>query len=336
MSANIATIGGRASFLYQGDTPWHSQGFRVPASHPALRDITAALDLAGMNYEVTLEPMYLADGRKIENRLASMRVVPGAPSVQMGTVGATYRPVQQADATAPLQPMLDLGCTVATLGALGDGERCFALIKLPDTITPLPGDDVRGYFLLYWSHDGTTAVVGLGTPIRVVCQNTLSLAIGRHKGGAWLSIRHTASAQARLDEAAALLKRLTQAMAQTGATFTQLARTAMNAQALAKYIETVIPADGGIVSPVIKSRRDTIAMLTFGGRGADLANQDMPAGLASAWAAYNAVTEYFDHVRPAEAKSDAGRKRANESAIFGGNADVKVQALTVARQLVAA
>ena len=62
----------------------------------------------------------------------------------------------------------------------------------------------------------------------------------------------------------------------------------------------------------------------------------MPAGTVSAWGAYNAVTEYFDHVRPAEASSDAGRRNATIGALFGDAADQKLGAFTIARQLVAA
>jgi hypothetical protein len=72
------------------------------------------------------------------------------------------------------------------------------------------------------------------------------------------------------------------------------------------------------------------------GKGADMANSAVGAGQVSLWAAYNGVTEYFDHVRTAETKSPEGLKRAQESAIFGGNAETKALALSYAQQLLAA
>jgi hypothetical protein len=73
----------------------------------------------------------------------------------------------------------------------------------------------------------------------------------------------------------------------------------------------------------------------FSGVGVEKATA-LTGGDPNVWSVYNAVTEYFDHVRPAEASSVSGRQRANESALFGGNADVKALALVKARQLVAA
>jgi hypothetical protein len=137
------------------------------------------------------------------------------------------------------------------------------------------------------------------------------------------------------------MSKLMEAMKATGDTFATMAATVMDAKSLASYIEAVIPntdAKAAAIAPVVQARRDTVARLVFAGRGAAMANQlvNVAAGEASLWAAYNAVTEYFDHVRPAEAKSDAGRINAQTSAVFGGNADVKAAALDVARQLVAA
>jgi len=127
------------------------------------------------------------------------------------------------------------------------------------------------------------------------------------------------------------------AMEQTGATFAQLARQRMTPAQVASYIETVLPADqpDGQVSDTLKARRQTIAHLTWSGMGAEMAGSDQHG--STLWAAYNAITEYVDHVRPAEAKSASAKRTANESALFGANAALKVLALQVARrQLVAA
>ena len=280
----------------------------------------------------------------VETMVLAVRLDVHAPGVEtlLGVVGSGYEIGQNEQVARIAEALQNVGCSVACAGALGKGERAWFLMKLPDsaTVSPVDGDDVRGYFLLHWGHDGSVGVTGLGTPIRVVCQNTLAMATG-HGARNWFSLRHSASLGARIDDAAALVKTLTQEMIASGETFASMARKALTAEQVAAFVAKVTPNTDSkalTASPVIQARRDTIARLVFWGRGAAMANQlvDTREGGASLWAVYNSVTEYYDHVRPAEAKSDSGVNRANESAIFGGNAILKANALTLARELVAA
>jgi hypothetical protein len=130
------------------------------------------------------------------------------------------------------------------------------------------------------------------------------------------------------------------ALAFTGETFASMAAKKLNPQQLRAFVDHVIPntSAAATVAPVIAARRATVLALMHDGKGAAMANQlvDTRDGGASLWGAYNAVTEYFDHVRPAEAASTAGLVNAQTSALFGGNAGIKAEALTIARQLVAA
>jgi phage/plasmid-like protein (TIGR03299 family) len=285
-----------------------------------------------LDWSVGLEPLFLADGRKVDDRRAVVRQT--QPSVILGTVGAQYAPIQNADAFAVLsEACTSHGVTIESAGALGDGARTWMLAKLPEAFDVTPGDTVRGYFLIVNGHDGSTAYGARPTPIRVVCQNTLNVALG--SGVDLVRIRHTRSAGQRVDEAARLVTSLIAAMHHTGDTFAALAAQRMTAAQVAAYVSAVLPSPAGEpVSPVLAERRRNVAALVWCGKGAEMAGAD--ANGATAWAAYNAVCEYFDHVRPAEAKSRAGRANANESAIFGGNQAIKVSALRQARQLVAA
>lgn len=345
MAHNIATINGQDAIAYLDQTPWHGLGKRLQLKDvPAAARIDAALDAASMRWAVGSLPIFLADGTEVTGHKASVRFAEDGATVaaQLGIVGDGYTHVQNADACEVLQVLAtEFGCVPASAGVLGNGEQCWMLMRLADaTITPIPGDDINGYFLLRWGHDGNLSVQGLGTGIRVVCQNTMTLATAGRK--AWMSIHHTRNAGARLDEAAKLIKSLMQALQATGETFASMARKQLDARGLQAFINAAIPntatAANAPVSPIIVARRDTVARLVFYGKGAAMANQlaDTSEGGASLWAAYNAVTEYVDHVRAAEAQSPEGLRKAQISAIFGGNADIKAGAFTLARQVLVA
>lgn len=344
MAHNLADINGVTAMAYLDATPWHGLGQnllqQMQAASPASY-VDVALDAAAMRYTVGSMPMYLADGTEIKGHKVSVRFNPdGTVAATFAPVGDGYQHIQNEEAVSILRVLAtDFGCVPAAAGVLGNGERCWMLMRLADaTITPLPGDDVRGYFLLTWDHTGNMSLTGLGTGVRVVCQNTLTLATQGRK--AWFAIRHTKSAGARLDEASKLISKLMEALKKTGDTFATMAGKRLDAKQIVAYIDAVIPntSAAAVVAPVIQARRETVARLVHAGRGAAMANQlvNTADGSASLWAVYNAVTEYVDHVRPAEAQSKEGLIKAQQSAIFGGNADIKAGALEHARQLVAA
>jgi len=345
MAHNLATLNNTVAMAYIDGPAWHNLGNNVlklmreatPATY-----VDVALDAAQMRYQVGSVPMHLPDGTEVRGHKISVRfAADGTVAAVFGPVGDGYTHTQNEENVSILRVLAEeFGCVPAVAGVLGQGERCWMLMRLADaTITPVAGDDVRGYFLLHWGHDGNMSVQGLGTSVRVVCQNTLNMATNGRK--AWISIRHTASASARLDEAAGIVRKLMEALKTTGDTFAGMAAKRLSAQQIVAYIDSVIPntdAKAATVAPVIQARRETVARLVHAGRGAAMANQlvDTRDGSASLWATVNAVSEYFDHVRPAEAKSDAGRQNAFESALFGGNAEVKAAAFAEARQLLGA
>jgi len=321
MSANIFGI------AYSGSTPWHGLGKRI--TDPAVRQsLPAAMQLAGIDFEAARQPLYLGDGRQVTERYAIVRnTSDGSPAPVLGTVGPDYTVCQYREALGLMQPLLsDHGVTIETVGALGQGEVAWLLCKLPDTtITPAPGDDVRGYFLVRASHDGSTAVTARPTPIRVVCQNTLGLALSGSRS--LISLRHTASITQRIRDAQNLIKALHDAMSRAGETYAQLAERRITAAQLAEYLTELLPNDrpDGTASPTLDTRRRTIARLTVAGYGAD-----GDANGCSLWGAANAVAEYLDHVRPAESTTVSGRRAAWTSAIFGASSILRDRAFGLA------
>lgn len=339
MAHDLAYGNGRVMMAYQGETPWHGLGKKLPS----ITSVAQALDAANLNWNVELVDLFRKVGDefvKTPNRRAVVRDFDGA---ELGTVGAGYHTVQNSEAFEIMQPACEqFGVTIESAGAIKNGARVWMLAKLPETtIQPVPGDDVRGYFLIMTGHDGTLSFHAKPTPIRVVCKNTLNAATGLGNGNrvqeSMVTLRHSKSVGDRLKTVENMITGLVGALKETGETFADMARLKMTAADVIAYIETVFPNPDPKkeVSTILAKRRQTVAELVFRGAGSEMA-RSVTNGEPNAWAAYNAVTEYFDHVRPAEAGTAAARRNANEAAIFGTGSDVKMLALKRAAELVAA
>ena len=88
-----------------------------------------------------------------------------------------------------------------TAGALKGGRHIWMLARLPKTLRAAGDDEIRPYVLLANSHDGTRALRMIPTTIRVVCPNTLNLALGRSAATDGVTIFHNESLDRRVADA---------------------------------------------------------------------------------------------------------------------------------------
>jgi phage/plasmid-like protein (TIGR03299 family) len=320
---------------YQAQTPFHVVGTRTAS----LTNLDEALQKTGLDWQIDKRKLYLADGTEFKGHFGMVRLNgDGSIKSQLGAVGAKYHPTTNRQNVEMIEPLLSrFGCTVESGGTFNGGRRCFLLLKFPGVkIDVVPGDSLKGFNLLSWNHDGQGGVRNNPTTIRPICANTLAAAAAQCE--AWAMVQHRAGAAQRIDEAAKVVEQIVAAMIAAGESFAALARARMTRSDLQAFVERIIPSEAEEVSTVIRERRESIVALASGGRGADMANQLVSTvdGGVSLWGAINGVSEYFDHVRPAEAKSEATRLKANESALFGGNALVKQLALAEAQRLLGA
>jgi phage/plasmid-like protein (TIGR03299 family) len=313
---------------YQGESPWHKLGQRMTVETAS--SIELAMAAAGINYTVGLESLYLNDKRVVPNVKAVTRT--DSQDV-LGTVSNWFKPIQNADAFGVFtDAMAEFGMTVEAAGALGKGERAWMLFKLPVDVEPAAGDIVRGYGVAINGHNGSSAFEFRPTPIRVVCQNTLNASIGAGgRKGRVFGISHIGNVDKLVNGAKQLVSDVIATMQETGDTFTAMAKRRMTPEEVVTYVETVFPASAtGEISKQLAERRKTVAELVWTGVGAEMAGSD--ANGTTAWAAFNAVTEYFDHVQTAVATNGT---KANSSALFGTGAEFKLAAMRQAERLVA-
>lgn len=337
MAHEIAIINGKESMAYQGATPWHRLGVQMDG----LPDVIAALGTANLNWNVALESMFTKSGTEVPNRKAVVRDV---DNEILGVVGGDYHVLQNSEAFGVLQPACEkFGVTIETAGALGRGERVWMLAKLPESIEPIPGDRIDGYFLVTTSHNGALPFACRLTPIRVVCSNTLATA--EALGESLVQLFHKASQMQHLDLVEELITSLVYALKVSGESFAELAAKNWSRAEVEAYIdkvlgiakdssevESVIQQVLGIESKVATSaalkKRDTVLDLVWNGMGSKMAG--VTKNGATAWAAYNAVVEYVDHTRPGEFKTPGGYEQANKSALFGSASRMKEKALALA------
>lgn len=222
------------SLFYVRETPWHGQGTRVedaPTSEEAIR-------LAGLDWSVNQEAIYLENGTKIEGSFANVRSSDGKP---LGIVGNKYKIVQNTEAFAFTDALLGEGVTYETAGSLKDGKVIWLLARMPESVEIL-GDKVDPYMVFTNTHDGSGAVRVCMTPIRVVCNNTLNLAMNSAKR-VW-SARHTGSITNKLDDAMETLQFAKQYMEATKNTFEELHKVKLNDFTLYRMVDNIIPITG--------------------------------------------------------------------------------------------
>jgi len=163
--------------MFYGEEPWHRLGEKLDAPATAEEAITAA----GLDYEISLTDEATVDGMMVPKTKAVVRY---DNQTVLGVVSDRYVPVQNKQAFSFLDSCVaDNGLRYHTAGALGQGEKIFLLAKLPGHLRVKQTEDVVDkYLLLSNSHNGSSALRVLFTPVRVVCQNTLSMALRQGSG----------------------------------------------------------------------------------------------------------------------------------------------------------
>ncbi len=324
MPANVQTM------AYVGEVPWHGQGNRVPPNVSSDQMIRAA----ELDWEVEARPARGAKpetnsrGDKTYSRYEVMRLPrqkKHEQEVLLGLVSGRYRPLQNSEAFQFFDPIVDRkSATYETAGALGEGERVWVMAKMPGDIEVVRGDSCQKYLLLANSHTGKASVIVKFTAVRVVCQNTLIMAM--EDGQSAFRVRHSKKVNERLDEVSELVAAANNVYKRAAERFKLLAATKIkDKQMLQTYLAALFPKSApqkkdGTHSP----KWDHVTALFE--KSPDL---QLPGVKGTLWAAYNAVTRFEDY---REVKDESESSRLNR-VWFGAGADLKTRALTEATLL---
>ena len=183
------------SMMYVREVPWHGLGVKV---NEALTS-AEAIKTAGLDWEVHGRPIFTDSGIQIPGYVANTRT---SDNSILGVVTEKYKIVQNKDAFAFTDNLIGPDCRYETAGSLKNGRSVWMLAKLPRT--QILDDDVDQYLCFSNTHDGTGAVRVVATNVRVVCNNTLNIALNSAQRS-W-SCKHMGNISNKLDEAAHCLK----------------------------------------------------------------------------------------------------------------------------------
>lgn len=227
MAANVE------SMFYTREKPWHGLGIMV-AEAPNSKD---ALRLAGLNWKVLQEPVYTENKELIQGYKANVR---DTDRKVLGVVTDRYKVIQNEEAFAFTDTLLGEGVRYETAGSLQEGRRVWMLARLPREFI-IGGERISPYMVFSNTHDGSGAVKTALTPIRVVCNNTLNLALRTAKRS-W-SMIHTGDISGKIEEAKNTLLLADEYMTALGQEFENLRKIKLSEKQVLDYIKILLPME---------------------------------------------------------------------------------------------
>lgn len=314
--------------IFENDTmfsvkekPWHKLGVVVETA-PTVRE---AIKLAGLEWNVELEKVWSNSGIEMTDYKA---VVRQDTHTALGIVGQNYKPLQNTEAFEWFEPFVENGlCSLETAGSLFNGKRVWILAKTKSSAEVVDGDAVESYILLSNSHDGTNAVKVGFTPIRVVCNNTLSYA-ETNKLSQLIRVRHTQSVVENLKLVREVMDTVNNQFIATVEQYKELASHDISVEDLRKYVKQVFSVqklENLILDYEAREKAEIEAerkrLLT---RIEEIFELE-PA--RKTWNMYNAVNSYLCHER---GYSDESRLN---SIWFGSNKQLDRKAFELAKKM---
>ena len=311
MPANITVNNGVAEMMTaDGRDAWHGLGARLSQVATAQE----AIEAANMGWEVGMREVFIQtpSGQFIEvtDKKAVTRMDNGKV---FGVFSNQYTPLQNRDAFTFFDSVVGAGEAIYhTAGTLAGGSRIWILAKLPGDLKLSNSDVLERYILLANSHDGSLAVTMKPTTVRVVCNNTLSVAMGGDTNKLFRAV-HTSSVMQRVNQARETLGLQEAYFAMMMRGIERLADESMNQVAADEFLVKLFGQEESpeAISTRMQNQMDTVGDLFISGTGNHGVNR---------WDMLNAVTEFVDHKRT---KDDDKRL---DAAWFGGGKDLKQKA----------
>ena len=275
--------------------PWHGLGTAVEEAQTSKE----AIKIAGLDWKVEAKPIYNDKGIEIPGYKANTR---DSDDKVLGLVSNRYKLVQNSEAFDFTDSLIGGDVKYETAGSLLGGKRIFLLAKLPEK--KILGDDFDNYICFTNSHDGTGAIQACMTPVRVVCQNTLNLALD--KATRKWSTKHIGDIESKMEEARQTLQLADQYMDNLAKVADQMANTKVTEGEVAMILDELYPVSEDATDRVkrtINQKKEDFMVCMFA--------PDILKFKDTAWGVINAASDFSTHVAPARMTSTYQENKFN-------------------------
>lgn len=319
------------SMMYVGEKPWHGLGNYVGDKNITAKD---AIKAAGLDWEVKkLETHYNFNGK--EMRGLGYDVVRMDNGSTLGHVGEVYVPLQNREAFDFMDAIIGEGRAVYhTAGSLMNGSRIWLLVDMKQEAEITTGDKVRNFILLSNTHDGKQMVdIGL-TAVRVVCNNTLQMALNAKEKGEFYRFRHSSKMASKTIEVSKALSAVNEKFEKFVQAGQLLAGEEITRKELDEFLIRLELDRANDREDLPKDKVDAFKRTTKYHELIAAFNRAPGAKEAGStlWGAVNAVTYHVDHEASSRVTDNFNnvREARLNSAWFNGGADRKTRALSLA------
>lgn len=247
-----------------------------------------ALICAGLNWEVFQRDVYTDEGCRVPGYKANVR---SSDDTTLGIVSDRYKVVQNRDAFRFTDNLLGEGVTYETAGALQGGRKVWILARIPQRYI-IAGDEIAPYLVIMNAHDGSSGIKVAMTPIRVVCQNTLNLALNRAKR-IWTT-KHTEHVMSRVHEAQETLMLAETYMGELGRSVEELSRIRLTDRKVMEFTEAFFPASNDM--PDVQRKNNLWLRADLRRRYWDA--PDLSRVGKNGYGFVNAVSDFATHAEP--------------------------------------
>lgn len=331
MAHNLEQYGSDVAFALRGEPAWHGLANVLfdEDAHVSTKDMLDAAHLS--NWNVSLEKVELPAGyRGVSDSFMVTRTNPfdGGTDV-LAMVGDRYKVYQNEDLFSFGDNLTDGGATWESAGSIKNGRQVFGSLSVPREFILDPSgiaDKTKTYLLVTSSHDGSASIQACITPVRVVCQNTLNMALNGVKQS--FKVRHTQKADGRVDEARRVLGLTNAHMDEFETMAKDLFETSITNQKFDEIVEALYPAPVDGSKGAITMHQNKVDLIR-----AIYLNAPTQEGIrGTAWGALNALTERIDYFRNPRGGNIEGVASAASGFEAGVNAE-KARILSAVREL---
>jgi phage/plasmid-like protein (TIGR03299 family) len=290
---------GAAAYAYK--PAWHGLGTVVDGLMTAADCLQRVPELAS---PISPEPVYTKNPDTglfipINGYVANVRA---DDHKALAVVGERYKILQNIEALSFLDDLVDSGeAKYEAVISLKDGAKVSLLARLPREVK-IGDEELSTFIVLSNSHDGSSAITLAATPVRVVCQNTLSMALNHAKRT--FKVRHTSSLSGRLSEARTALGVVFNYMAEFETMADEMLHTSFSDDEFSKFLTSLLPVpeDAGRGQTIANNTQDVIRSIAYNNLRVDDGNRmvqvnlpDMEPIKNTKWWALNSVSTYNQH-----------------------------------------